>query len=110
MIPRDNFATADLRATLLSAFVSAYKAAASVIFLANTPASFPGDGETSVTPAWRNSIFHVTLTIPWTYNVTGSAAKSVYSATSAAADILRKITPDAAYQVWVFIDLAELVC
>lgn len=99
LVPKTNFATSDSRATLAKAFIAAYNAVHSTLIMANAPASFPGDGSTSVTPAWRNTLLHVAYSSLWTYNATAAEIKSAYSQSSAAADILRKITPDGAYQV-----------
>jgi hypothetical protein len=58
-----------------------------------------GDGLTSVTDAWRDSIYHVTVVSAWNYNATLAEKRGHYKVVSDAIDNLRKITPDAAYSV-----------
>ncbi|KAJ7117994.1 hypothetical protein C8R43DRAFT_1036601 [Mycena crocata] len=53
-------------------------------------------GRTSVTPAWRSSLYHVTSLGMWNWNQTASAY-SVYAKTSVLMDYVRRVTPDAAY-------------
>ena len=66
-----------------------------------TPYNFAGDGTTSMTEAWRDSIYHVTLDSGWNYNATLSEKTSQYDAVSTGISFLRDITPDAAYSVSV---------
>ncbi|TFY80846.1 hypothetical protein EWM64_g3161 [Hericium alpestre] len=98
LVPRDNFATESSRAELLAAIMNAYAVSPSLRLLATAPSSFPGDGSTSVTEAWRDTIFHVTVVGSWGWNSTLSLRKQQYSLASSAIDFIREITPDAAYQ------------
>jgi hypothetical protein len=54
---------------------------------------------TSVTDAWRTSIFHITVVTQWNWNATKADKKRQYTLASGAIDNLRRITPDAAYLV-----------
>jgi len=54
---------------------------------------------TSVTEAWRSSLYHVTLIATWEWNATKAEKAARYQDASASIDNLRKITPDAAYLV-----------
>jgi len=54
---------------------------------------------TSVTDAWRTSIFHITVVTKWNWNATKPEKQRQYTLASNAIDNLREITPDAAYVV-----------
>ncbi|GLB33561.1 putative oxygen-dependent FAD-linked oxidoreductase family protein [Lyophyllum shimeji] len=97
MVSKDNFATAADRSALVSALLAADAATPGLLILLTTPYSYPSDGQTSVTDAWRSSLYHVTVVSTWEWNATGAQKKAAYSAASASIDNLRKITPDAAY-------------
>ena len=64
-----------------------------------TPLNFLGDSTTSVTEAWRDSVYHVTLISSWNYNATLGEKESNYTTVSRAIQFLRDITPVAAYSV-----------
>lgn len=87
---------------------------------ATTPFVFKADQQTSVTPAWRNSLWHVSPTRSdalillthatissqvvvseiWNFNTTVTEKRSIIDKLSASADILRNITPNSgAYMV-----------
>ncbi|KAA1474685.1 FAD-binding domain-containing protein [Dentipellis sp. KUC8613] len=97
LIPRANFASASARSELVTALMNAHSTASSLRLLIGPPSSFPGDGTTSINPAWRDSIYHVTLIETWAWNSTLADKQKQFSDTSKAIDFLRKITPDAAY-------------
>ncbi|TFK96752.1 hypothetical protein BDV98DRAFT_608045 [Pterulicium gracile] len=97
LIPKSSFATAKSRAELLAAYEAAYKITPGFLILAATPASYAGDGLTSMTPAWRNSVFHNTWVARWDWNATRAEKVATYRKVSEAADYVRKITPDASY-------------
>lgn len=54
-------------------------------------------GRTSVTPAWREAVYHVTSMGRWAWNATGAEVRGVYRETSRLMDFVRGVTPDAAY-------------
>lgn len=97
LINKSNFETPSSQNELVSALTAANKATGSVIILISAPSSHPGDGHTSVTEAWRDSLFHVTLVSSWNWNTSTEGKKGHYTLASQAIDHLRKITPDAAY-------------
>lgn len=99
LIPRSSFNDATSRSTLVSALIAANTLTQSLIILITPPSSFPGDGMTSVTDAWRTSIYHITLVASWNWNATKADKTGQYKLVSNAIDNLRNITPDAAYVV-----------
>lgn len=70
-----------------------------MIILISAPSSYPSDGTTSVTDAWRQSVYHVTVVSAWNWNATEQEKIAHYETASNAIDNLRRITPDAAYLV-----------
>lgn len=99
LIPKENFETVDSREELLDALLNAHSQTPGLRLLGSTPFNFAGDNTTSVTEAWRNSVYHVTLIATWNFNATLDEKSSQYDLASSSIDNLRKITPDAAYSV-----------
>lgn len=97
LINKGSFKTEESREALLEALVAAYHVTPRMILLATAPASFAGDGQTSVTEAWRDSIYHITAVSSWQWNATKVDKLAGYKRVSQSIDNLRKITPDAAY-------------
>ncbi|KAL0961194.1 hypothetical protein HGRIS_006163 [Hohenbuehelia grisea] len=98
LIPKDNFVQAEDRKALVDAFVAADSSTPGLIVLISPPTSYKGDtGRTSVTEAWRNSIYHITVISPWNWNATTVEKSEHYARASASIDHLRRLTPDAAY-------------
>ncbi|KAJ7089173.1 FAD-binding domain-containing protein [Mycena belliarum] len=99
LIPAANFASAENRTALVDALMQTL---AHVTFgltlIATTPYNVPDDGSTSVTQAWRTAVWHAIAEGGWDGAVPLDEEKSAYSGISAAADFLRAITPDGAYQ------------
>ncbi|KAJ3821172.1 hypothetical protein F5880DRAFT_1666568, partial [Lentinula raphanica] len=98
LIPKANFATAESQAELVDGLINTTIATLRVIILITAPSSYPGDNTTSVTEAWRSSLYHVTAVTTWNWNATMEDKKEAYAQASASIDNLRRITPDAAYQ------------
>lgn len=98
LIPRANFDSTASRSTLVDALMATNTMTPDVIFLIGAPSSFPGDNTTSVTEAWRSSIYHITVAATWGWNATREAKTAQYQLASRSIDHLRAITPDAAYQ------------
>ncbi|XP_006462933.1 hypothetical protein AGABI2DRAFT_207587 [Agaricus bisporus var. bisporus H97] len=99
LIPKDLFQTAETKEDFVSALLAADAATPGLIILIAAPTAFPFvPGSTSVTEAWRSSLYHITLRSNWNWNATLTEKKSHYDAASQSIDNLRKITPDAAYQ------------
>ncbi|KAI0263997.1 hypothetical protein BC834DRAFT_885007 [Gloeopeniophorella convolvens] len=97
LVPHANFANATAREELLGALLTAHARAPGLRFLVSPPTSFPGDGSTSVTPAWRDSVYHITLVQTWGWNATIEEKRAEYRKASNAIQPLRDITPDATY-------------
>lgn len=99
LIPKKNFESAASRRELVEALLNASSVTGGLRFLGSTPFNFPGDGFTSVTEAWRDSVYHITLISTWNFNATLAEKQEKYKLASRAIDYLRAITPDAAYSV-----------
>lgn len=97
LVSKDNFSTPEKREELVSALITTNSITPGLILMMSTPASFPGDGMTSVTEAWRSSIYHVTAISTWNWNATVDEKRAHYNTASNAINHLRAITPDAAY-------------
>ncbi|KAJ7634766.1 FAD-binding domain-containing protein [Roridomyces roridus] len=99
LIPAANFANETSRASLVDALLQTL---AHVTFdltlIATTPFNVPDDGSTSVTEAWRTSIWHAVAEGGWDGAAPLVNETAAYTGISNAADFLRAITPDAAYQ------------
>ncbi|KIK63617.1 hypothetical protein GYMLUDRAFT_221811 [Collybiopsis luxurians FD-317 M1] len=98
LIPKTSFATAESQAELVQGLMNTTAATPRTLILIDAPSSYPGDNTTSVTEAWRSSIYHVTAVSGWNWNATKDEKKQTYEMASASIDNLRRITPDAAYQ------------
>ncbi|KAJ7167303.1 hypothetical protein C8R43DRAFT_1103835 [Mycena crocata] len=66
--------------------------------IATTPYNVPDDGSTSVTEAWRTAVWHAVAEGGWDGAAPVDEETAAYTGISAAADFLRAITPDGAYQ------------
>ncbi|RDB14906.1 hypothetical protein Hypma_016469 [Hypsizygus marmoreus] len=97
LISKNNFRTPSSRSSLVSGLLAADAATPGLIILISAPASFPSTGQTSVTDAWRSSVYHVTIVSAWNWNATVEEKKGHYKAVSKSIDNLRRITPDGAY-------------
>ncbi|KAJ7158393.1 FAD-binding domain-containing protein [Mycena crocata] len=99
LIPAANFADAAGRAALVDALMQTL---AHVTFdlslIATTPYNVPDDGSTSVTEAWRTAVWHAVAEGGWDGAAPVDEETAAYTGISAAADFLRAITPDGAYQ------------
>jgi hypothetical protein len=102
IVPAANFATAEGRSALLGAMLSAFTTvggAAQIMVTAPYSYNATSPSDVSVTPAWRNALWHTLLVGFWNYDSTADQQAAVYSTVSAAADKLRAITPGSgAYQ------------
>ncbi|KDN46581.1 hypothetical protein RSAG8_04234, partial [Rhizoctonia solani AG-8 WAC10335] len=102
IVPAANFATAEGRSALLGAMLSAFTTvggAAQIMVTAPYSYNATSPSDASVTPAWRNALWHTLLVGFWNYNSSADQQAAVYSTVSAAADKLRAVTPGSgAYQ------------
>jgi hypothetical protein len=99
LVSKSNFATPDKRNEMVTALLAADAATPGLIILLTAPSSVPSSGMTSVTDAWRSSLYHVTVVGHWSWNATVQEKKAQYNSVSMSIDNLREITPDAAYVV-----------
>ena len=100
LIPKTIFETPEKQDSLVSGLLAADAVTPGLIILISGPSAFQYiPGSTSVTEAWRSSLYHVTVVSTWNWNATLSEKRDHYKIASDAIDHLRKITPDAAYQV-----------
>ncbi|KAI0797147.1 FAD-binding domain-containing protein [Abortiporus biennis] len=97
-IPRSSFSTTKAREQLHSALVQMTETTEYIMILGTSPFTFHHDGTTSVTDAWRDTIWHVVTGRTWSYNATLAEKRTAYGLVSTAADHLRSITPPGAYQ------------
>ncbi|KAJ7358296.1 FAD-binding domain-containing protein [Mycena albidolilacea] len=105
LVQRASFATPASRAELVSALMAASGAPAPdaplmIIQITAPTAAHAADlapGRTSVTPAWREAVYHVTSMGMWNWNATREEVMGVYDRTSRLMDHVRAVTPDAAY-------------
>ncbi|KAI0797160.1 FAD-binding domain-containing protein [Abortiporus biennis] len=98
LIPTSSFATSDSQAQLLDALMAGVSLnPAKFIILGTTPVNFKPDGKTSVTDAWRTSLWHITTETHWTWNSTLQEKTAAFATAAKTVERLRAITPDAAY-------------
>jgi hypothetical protein len=99
LVQRGAFVSAGSRARLVDRLLEAERLTPGVWLLVSAPTSTPGDGQTSVTDAWRETIFHTVITSNFNFNSTRAEKEAAYERVSRSADQLRAITPDATYIV-----------
>ncbi|KAJ6592849.1 hypothetical protein B0H19DRAFT_1088632 [Mycena capillaripes] len=105
LVPRASFASNESRTALVDALMAASALPAPdapllIVQITAPTAARPADlapGRTSVTPAWRDAVYHVTSMGMWNWNATKTEIMGVYDRTSRLMDNVRKVTPDAAY-------------
>ncbi|KAJ7130596.1 FAD-binding domain-containing protein [Mycena epipterygia] len=100
LIPADTFKTHPNE--LLTSLVDLILASPVSFIFANAPYSFKQDvslGPTSVTPAWRDAIWHVVAGTGWAFNTPVEIQRALYANITASINPLRAITPSSgAYQ------------
>ena len=87
------------RRELLDALLAAHSITPGLRFLGCTPFNHPGDEGTSMTDAWRNSVYHITVVTTWNFNASLLEKEGQYKLASESINNLRRLTPDAAYSV-----------
>jgi hypothetical protein len=55
--------------------------------------------ETSITSAWRNSLWHITFANMWNFNTSRQDVTNTYKSLIEAIEPIRQMTPPGAYQV-----------
>jgi hypothetical protein len=96
LVPRANFATPETRKELLDAFMAAHAMTPNFRLLLGPPSGYKGDEATSINPAWRDSIFHVTMVSSWNFDATTEDKSRIYKLVDDSIEHLRKVTPNAA--------------
>ncbi|KAJ7615845.1 hypothetical protein FB45DRAFT_934776 [Roridomyces roridus] len=100
LIQKPNFQTAEERSKLVDALLKTDAAEpGNMIILLTAPTSYNashGHGRTSVTEAWRSSLYHVTTVKTWAWNATREEKVKAYRSVSEAIGYLREITPGGA--------------
>ncbi|PWN86912.1 FAD-binding domain-containing protein [Acaromyces ingoldii] len=108
LIPTANFVGAANQQTLLDALMNVvntveqpfplaepllYTYGAPLQFLVTTPYNYKDDGTSAVTPAWRNSLWHVFINSAFSNEASATEISAAFQRSHTAADFLRKITP-----------------
>ncbi|KAJ7741772.1 hypothetical protein DFH07DRAFT_1063893 [Mycena maculata] len=97
LVNKSNFQTPAKRSALVEGLLDTNAAGPGMIILLAPPVSYKAHGGTSVTDAWRSSVYHVTTVTSWAWNATVTEKRAAYQSASSAIESLRRITPDAAY-------------
>uniref|UniRef100_A0A0W0FA95 FAD-binding PCMH-type domain-containing protein n=1 Tax=Moniliophthora roreri TaxID=221103 RepID=A0A0W0FA95_MONRR len=97
LIDQKNFRTPINQQALIDSLLEASKITPRLLIMLSTPFSFPGDGQTSTTEAWRSSLYHITVTSTWSWNATVDEKRDGYATVQKSISYLRALTPDAAY-------------
>ncbi|KAJ2915096.1 hypothetical protein MD484_g5307, partial [Candolleomyces efflorescens] len=95
LIPTSLFQTPENRSSLVDALIEANSVPTnpSLIILFTTPYSTPdAERKTSVHPAWRESMYHITVVEPWAWNATKREMEEAYETVGKSVDGLRKLT------------------
>jgi len=80
--------------------LEAYALAPSFLILITAPYNFQyEEGATSVTEAWRDTYYHISVVTGWNWDASQEEIKAAYENSIKAIAPIRAITPDAAYQV-----------
>ncbi|KAJ2935972.1 hypothetical protein H1R20_g1124, partial [Candolleomyces eurysporus] len=98
LIPTSLFKTRETRTSLVDALLEANSVPThpSLIILFTTPYSTPdAERKTSVHPAWRESMYHVTVVEPWAWNATTRDMEKAYETVGKSVEGLRRITSEA---------------
>ncbi|KAL4075613.1 hypothetical protein J3A83DRAFT_4221558 [Scleroderma citrinum] len=91
LIPKENFESVMGR-TQLTMFLSA---APGLMIIFAPPTSYNSTGsDTSVTPAWRNSLWHIVGMYPWNYDANAVDVKQAFGAMHFLTQGLKRIAPN----------------
>ncbi|KAF7344002.1 Cytokinin dehydrogenase 11 [Mycena venus] len=99
LIPKSLLSTPETQTQLVDALQATNDAGPGMIILLVPPVSYAAyqENSTSVTEAWRSSVYHVTAVASWAWNATSAEKRAAYQDAGKAIGNLRRITPDAAY-------------
>ncbi|KAJ7306780.1 FAD-binding domain-containing protein, partial [Mycena albidolilacea] len=102
LVPVKNFETASARAEPVSTLATLFDSVDFSIVFGTTPFLFgPEDDATSVSPAWRNSLWHACVNVAnaWNFDTTVAEVALKYSSLTSAVNPLRDLTRSSgAYQ------------
>ncbi|KAI5118820.1 hypothetical protein M0805_009398, partial [Coniferiporia weirii] len=97
LVPIANFATEESRRELVDAVAPACNSVPLPIIFQVSPLYYAAQGgdlsKTSVTPAWGESLWHVTTSTFWSYNLTLGESAQIFKDLNTKMDAVRKITP-----------------
>jgi len=98
LVPASMLRTNESRKAILDAMMFAFSQVPDIAGLVTAPFSYAGRENTSISEAWRSSIFEFAVLVPWGWNASSSDKQDAYSKANMAIQPLRELTPDAAYQ------------
>jgi hypothetical protein len=104
LIPKSLFDAANASDLVDAALETITRSSGTASFFLTTPFLYDvkktQQGESSVTPAWRDAVWHALAGAKWPWDGSVNQAKAAYEKASYAMDPLRKLTPGGgAYQV-----------
>ncbi|KAG6380592.1 FAD-binding domain-containing protein [Boletus reticuloceps] len=103
LVPTANFETKKNRNLLVEAMIPSFETASLPIILLVAPYLYNYQGGTSVTDAWRSSLWHVAIADFWNYDTTYGQREQIYASATSSMAPLRALTPKSgAYQVGIF--------
>ncbi|KAJ7270446.1 isoamyl alcohol oxidase [Mycena rebaudengoi] len=95
LIPKANFQSREGRAQLVSHLLRQTAAFGMPYIPVGPPVAFKHEpGATSVSPAWRDTVWHLAASVGWPYNATTEEVRRALSTTHAFVDELRALAPD----------------
>ncbi|KAF8980399.1 FAD-binding domain-containing protein [Cyathus striatus] len=93
LIPVDHFTAEATRDRLVDMIITALQNATLPVLFAHTPFHFGDQGGTSVTPAWRNSLWHIAFGDTWDISSVATT-RQTYSKLNTLMDGFRKFVPN----------------
>ncbi|KAJ7244489.1 hypothetical protein C8J57DRAFT_977766, partial [Mycena rebaudengoi] len=95
LIPKANFQSREGRAQLVAHLLRQTAAFGMPYIPVGPPVAFKHEpGATSVSPAWRDTVWHVRTSVGWPYNATTGEVRRALSTTHAFVDELRALAPN----------------
>lgn len=100
LVNKANFANSQSQEELVEVLLKVDERTPGLLIMMTPPAAYKeGDGKTSINDAMRDSLYHATVYATWSWNATTKEKIQRYKDASESMDILRQITPHAAYSV-----------
>ncbi|KAJ7616093.1 FAD-binding domain-containing protein [Roridomyces roridus] len=94
LIPVANFQTEKSRAELAQAMTALIDEVPVALGFGVAPFVHGNNNDTSVNPAWYESLWHLALATTWNFNETSSSLSTIYSDLSSAIDPFRALAPN----------------